>query len=59
MRDFEKRPYTADEKRVAEFFAERGLGGGDDPIGAILAGYAFVLQERDELKRELKALKSR
>jgi hypothetical protein len=59
VRDFDKQPYTTDEKRVAEFFAERGLGGGDDPIGAILAGYAFVLHERNELKRELEVLKSR
>lgn len=58
MRDFDNQPYTADESRVAAFFAERGLGAGDDPIGAVLAGYAYLIHERNELKRELEALKT-
>lgn len=53
MRDFDKNPYTPDEMRVAEFFFERGTGGGDDPIGAILAGYAFVVIERNNLRTAL------
>jgi len=29
MRDFDKNPYTPCEKRIAEFFSEKGIGGGD------------------------------
>lgn len=49
-RDFDKRPYSPDENRVAEFLSERGAGGGDDPIGFILASYAYVVAERNEVR---------
>jgi hypothetical protein len=49
MRDFEKQPYTADEERVAKWLVEHTpLGGGDDPIGFVLASSAFTRRFRDE-----------
>ena len=42
VRDLDARPYSADEQRVADFIFERGFGGGDDPIGFILASYDLL-----------------
>jgi hypothetical protein len=53
MRDIDKQPYSPDEARIAEFFAVRGVGGGDDPVGSILAGYAFLIEQRNALQVEL------
>ncbi len=40
MRDFEKNPYTKEEQRIATFLNDLiGIGGGDDPIGFMLASY--------------------
>jgi hypothetical protein len=41
-RDFETNPYTKDERRVAEYIAGLGVGGGDDPIGFILSSHAAL-----------------
>lgn len=47
MRDFDKNPYSEDEVRVALFIMELcGIGGGDDPIGFLLASYAELIHER-------------
>lgn len=47
MRDIEKNPYSTDEKRVAEYLVKRGgFGGGDDPIGFILASHATLTHQR-------------
>jgi hypothetical protein len=57
MRDLDKNPYTPDEARVAAFFCERGIGGGDDPIGALMAGYVYLIELRNEMQAEtLKAV---
>lgn len=56
MRDIEKQPYTPDEKRVAEFFFERGVGGGDDPIGSILASHAYLAEERNRYRKALEVI---
>ena len=45
-RDFDTRPYTDDEARVAKFLIDKGIGGGDDPIGFLMATYAYVMAER-------------
>lgn len=51
MRNMDEKPYTPDESRVAEFIWDRGLGGGDDPIGFILASYAYLAADRSDLRR--------
>lgn len=56
-RDLDKNPYSVDEKRVAEFLFERGAGGGDDPIGFILASYAYLVNERNESRDETRQLR--
>jgi len=51
MRDYDKNPYSPCEQRVAKFFMEVvGIGGGDDPIGFIIASHAALAAERQELK---------
>jgi len=56
MRDLDQRPYSTDEKRVANFFADFGVGGGDDPIGFLLASYSMLIAERKELRKEVERL---
>jgi hypothetical protein len=56
MRDLEKQPYTADEQRVAEFFSECGVGGGDDPIGSIIASHAYLAAERNRYRKTLEII---
>lgn len=51
MRDMRKKPYTRDEKRVAQFLSNLGVGGGDDPIGFILLSHATLAAERDQWKK--------
>lgn len=61
-RDIDKQPYSADEKRVVDFLYERGVGGGDDPIGFILASYAFIVaraHRRDAAKKRIAFRKDR
>src|SRR5690348_7380386 len=47
MRDLEKRPYSADEKRVAEWWSTKiGVGGGDDPIGCLIVSHEVLAADR-------------
>jgi len=41
-RDITANPYDRQEERVAEWLAQRGLGGGDDPIGFLIASQAWA-----------------
>ena len=51
-RDFDERPYTEDERRVATYLdAKFGLGGGEDPIGFLIAHDAWILEEWKERGR--------
>ena len=52
MRDFDKNPYSADETRVAEYIMERtGIGGGDDPVGFIIASNSMFGQMKSKLAK--------
>ena len=53
MRDLEKNPYSACEARVAKFFFDLGIGGGDDPIGFLMASHQVLAAERLELLEKL------
>lgn len=53
-RDFDKTPYTADETRVAKFWFDKGIGGGEDPIGSLMASHETLAAQRNELRRRLK-----
>jgi hypothetical protein len=47
MRDMEKNPYSADEKRVAEYVVKlTGVGAGNDPIGFLMASHAALVEDR-------------
>lgn len=53
-RDIDANPYSKDEMRVAKWFVERcDIGGGDDPIGFLLASYETLLNERERLRKKL------
>ena len=58
-RNLETNPYSSDEARVAAFFFARGTGGGDDPIGSLLASYQYLVQQRKECFGELLWLRTR
>lgn len=58
MRDFDAKPYSADEARIAKFFADRGVGGGDDPVGFILSSYEMLIADRKQLTDQLDRLHS-
>ena len=54
MRDFKENPYSPCEARVAAFLHEvGGIGGGDDPIGFLMASHAALAAERRELLEKL------
>lgn len=53
MRDLAKNPYSADEAKIAKFFCDRGLGGGDDPVGSLLCGYVYLVEQRKRLQTSL------
>lgn len=52
-RDLDQNPYSPDEARVAEYFAERGIGGGDDPIGSLMASHSYAIDQRNRIRRAL------
>ncbi len=49
-RDFEKNPYSKDELRVVEYINKYGIGGGDDPIGFLIASYQYLKWDKGEDK---------
>jgi len=54
-RNFEERPYTEDEERVARFLSDDvGLGGGDDPIGFVIASHAELARQKNLLASRLR-----
>lgn len=55
-RDLDKNPYSDDEMRIVAFLNERGVGGGDDPIGFLLASYALVCSQRNQLQKLVQAV---
>lgn len=56
MRDLEQQPYSPDEARVAKFLFDKGVGGGDDPIGFLMASHEYVVAERNALSAAIKSL---
>lgn len=52
MRDLDENPYTKDEQRVVAWLVGRSpeIGGGDDPIGFLLASYEYVHAELVRLR---------
>jgi len=45
MRNFDEKPYTPDEQRVVKYLVELTngtIGGGDDPIGFLIASHATL-----------------
>jgi hypothetical protein len=55
-RDIEKNPYSQDEARVAKFFFDLGVGGGDDPIGYIISSHRALAAERNVLLNPTEAM---
>lgn len=57
-RDMETAPYSPDERRVAEFLFDIGVGGGDDPIGFLIASHQYLVEERNLLRRKLSQMEN-
>lgn len=56
-RNFVQKPYSDDEKRVAQWFSNvAGIGGGEDPIGFMIASHEMLARERKDLKQQVAAL---
>jgi hypothetical protein len=55
-RDLSTHPYSADERRVAEFLCELGVGGGDDPIGFLMASHRLLADERSRCREALRTV---
>jgi hypothetical protein len=53
MRDFEEKPYSSDEQRVAKWLSEKGVGGGDDPVGYLMVAHDYLVGERNRLIHDL------
>lgn len=52
-------PYDFQEARVAKWIMDRtGIGGGDDPVGFILASYDLKIQQMEEMRQRLESLES-
>jgi hypothetical protein len=47
-RDLNKAPYTNEENRVVEYLhhVAPDIGGGDDPLGMLIASHNWLLRER-------------
>ena len=44
-RDFDRHPYSPDEERVAKYISDlTGIGGGDDPIGFLIASHRTLVR---------------
>jgi len=60
MRDIEKNPYTKDEARVAKWLGDKtGIGGGDDPIGFLIASHEELALQCRTFKAILSGLLDR
>lgn len=51
QRDLKVNPYSKDEERVAKWLFEKGVGGGDDPIGFLLSSYEYIIVQRNQLRK--------
>lgn len=58
MRNLDEKPYSPDEQRVAKFFFDAGIGGGDDPVGALIASHQYAVAERNELRKRVASLEA-
>ena len=56
-RDLDAKPYSDDEKRVAKWFFDHGTGGGDDPIGSMIASHEYLAAQRNAAWKALEAAK--
>jgi hypothetical protein len=66
MRDIMVKPYSPEESRAAEYICEFGIGGGDDPVGFLIASHrelvatiqqaAIQIDEIDEIHKMVAAL---
>lgn len=57
QRDIVANPYSPDEERVVRWMvATSGIGGGDDPIGFIMASLAFGTHQCNLYRDALKAI---
>lgn len=54
-RDFDKKPYTPEEQRVADYFLKYDLGGGNDPIGSLIAMHEYLAFQIKQMREIMKS----
>lgn len=59
MRDLNANPYSPDEERIAKFFCDKGIGGGDDPLGSLMAGHDYLAWQRNRYQKILRYMLAR
>ena len=51
MRNLDEKPYSPEEAKVANYLTElTGIGGGDDPVGFLIASHFDLARQRALLK---------
>ena len=55
MRDFDEKPYTTEENRVAEYLSDilPDLGQIDDPMGLLLSSLSIMIDDKREQVRRI------
>lgn len=47
MRDLDENPYSPEEAKAAKYLMElTGIGGGDDPVGFLIASHRELVRQR-------------
>jgi hypothetical protein len=54
-RDLNKDPYDRSEQRAAKYLFDVGVGGGDDPVGFLIASHVYAMIELKRLRGALDA----
>ncbi len=51
MRNLDEKPYSKEEAEVAKYLMElTGIGGGDDPVGFLIASHCGLVRQRTVLR---------
>jgi hypothetical protein len=51
MRNLDEKPYSQEEAEVAKYLMElTGIGGGDDPVGSLIASHRELVRQRTLLR---------
>ncbi|WP_156433864.1 hypothetical protein [Bradyrhizobium retamae] len=46
-------PYSTDQARVANWWCDKGIGGGDDPIGSLISSHETLAHELNRVRGQV------